>query len=124
VHALSGNKIRKLSQEGVRKFIISVGTVDLLRLQETSTEQAQLAEEILKTVINMSQQIQHENHSSSICYIIPAPNHKIVQDSYNTFANHLAQKLEQTNIRTVSATDVMESILHTTEDLHKNILHE
>ena len=108
-----------LTEQGIRKYIIAVGTVDLVRLPDNSSEPAKVAEEDANAVIAMSQ-LQHP--SSSICYIIPVHNHKITEVSYNQFAKHIHQMLSPTTIKVLSAENVMRDSIQPTDNLYDTIL--
>ena len=107
------------SERGIRKYIISVGTVDVVRLPDTSSERSQVAKEVANTVLSISQLV---HASSSVCYIIPAPNNRMTNASYTQFATQIVQTLAQTNIKILSFANVMRDSIQPTENLYDDIL--
>ena len=101
---MSKDQLLQLKSSGVKKFIISIGTVDLAQLPHETQTPKEAAESVAASISSLSQ---HLGTDVKICAIIPAPNSHVSQSAYDRFAQQLEQELSQLPLPFVHAGQTM-----------------
>jgi len=92
---LSQDQLLKLKSSGVKKFIISIGTVDLLQLPHSEHNPKEAATKVAASISTLSQTL---SPGVQICTIIPSPNRHVSETAYSRFVNQLERELKDSGV--------------------------
>jgi hypothetical protein len=119
IYDITKDNFSQLLDRGVKKYVISIGTVDLLNMPDSNISPEDSASNVISALNSF---LGHLSSHSQIIYIMPAPNSLISSGSYNAFTSHIGDFLDENNIKSISACHEM---AETTYEIHnKNLCEE
>lgn len=116
IYDASQERFTQFAIHGIRKFVLSIGTVNLLNMAKYEITPEDAATDVINTIKKF---VSHLSSTSQLVYIMPAPNAKISSRSYSSFTLQISDFTGEQNIKTVSACYQMVDTVYSIH--HKNL---
>jgi len=105
IASLAKDQLLQLKSTGVKKFVVSIGTNDLLQLPLNSIEPKKAASRVVTSIINLSKYLSPD---TQICAIIPGPTSHVSETAYEQFVTQMQRDLQEAQIELIHAGHVMD----------------
>jgi len=92
IHQLAKDCLLHLKSNGVKKFIVSIGTVDLINLPFGYKQPQEVATQVAASISAIQQDL---GIDCQLCVVTTGPNSRVPYSAYTQFINQLLDQLDK-----------------------------